>query len=133
MASLWLATPSQILIFSNLILLNLVSKSVFSLLKVLIFLRNQCTKWKMHFISKMKLNPIQDGPFRGCSRMGSQKGPLSKICHIYPTLMKIDTVISSLNKIQKIHKSLDTLLEFCWHQCFFTEDQQLLVYQEIHV
>ena len=32
--------------------------------------------WKMFFISS--LNPIQDGPFQGCSRMI----PISKICHI---------------------------------------------------
>ena len=32
-------------------------------------------------------NPIQDGPFRGCSRMrgGGQKAPLPKIYHTYPT------------------------------------------------
>ena len=35
-------------------------------------------------------NPIQDGHFRGCSWMGGgQKGPLPKICHEYPTMMKL--------------------------------------------
>ena len=62
-------------------------------------------------------NPIQDGSSRGCSRMGGGKKapPLSKICHTYPTLMKLGTVIPYLKKIQKIHKSCDTPLEFCWH------------------
>ena len=41
-------------------------------------------------------NPIQDGLFRGCSRMmgggvKSKKAPLPKICHTYPTMMKIDS------------------------------------------
>ena len=35
------------------------------------------------------INPIQDGHFQGRSRMGGQKGPLSKICHTYPTMMKL--------------------------------------------
>ena len=37
------------------------------------------------------LNPIQDGHFWGCSRMGGgeQKDPLPKICHTYPTTMKL--------------------------------------------
>ena len=39
---------------------------------------------------------------------GGKKHPLSKICHTYPTLMKLDTVISYLKKIQKLHESRDT-------------------------
>ena len=42
-------------------------------------------------------NPIQDGPFRGCSRMGGgAKIPpplLPKICHTCPTVMKLGSVI----------------------------------------
>ena len=59
------------------------------------------------------INPIQDGLFRGCSRMRGQKGPLPKICHTYPTVMKLGTVIPYPNKIQTIYESRDTLLEFC--------------------
>ena len=39
--------------------------------------------------------------------------PLLKICHTYPTMMKLGTVISYLKKIQEIYKSRDTFLEFC--------------------
>ena len=46
-------------------------------------------------------NHIQDGLFRG------------KICHAYPTMMKLGTVILYLKKIQKIYESRDNLLEFC--------------------
>ena len=53
------------------------------------------------------------GLFEDAHGWGAQKGPLSKICHIHPTMIKIDAVTPYLNKIQKIHKSLDTLLEFC--------------------
>ena len=47
-------------------------------------------------------NPVQDGLFRGCSRMG---GTLPKICHTYPTMMKFGTVIPYPKKIQKLNKS----------------------------
>ena len=50
----------------------------------------------------------------GCLRMGGggQRGPLSKICQTYPTLMNFGTVIPYLKKKQKVHKSRDTPLEF---------------------
>ena len=48
---------------------------------------------------------------------GGQKGfPSLKsvtLCHTYPTIMKLGTVITYLKKIQKINKSRDTPLEFC--------------------
>ena len=52
---------------------------------------------------------------------GGQKVPPSKICHTYPTLMKLGTVTRYLKKIQKIHKSRDTPSEFCWHWHFSPE------------
>ena len=77
------------------------------------------------------LNPIQDGHFWGCSRMGIQKCPLPKIYHTYPTIMKLYTVLPYLKKIQKLYKLLITTLDFCWHQHFLTGNQQILLYQEI--
>ena len=67
------------------------------------------------------VNPIQDGRFRGYSRMGG--GPfwgalLPKIRHTYPKMMKLGTVIPYLRKIQKMHNSRDTFLEFCWLSIF---------------
>ena len=53
-----------------------------------------------------------------------QKSLLPKICHTYPAMMKLGTVILYLNTIQK---SRYTLLEFCW-QYFFTVNQELLSY-----
>ena len=44
---------------------------------------------------------------------GGKKAPLSKICHTYPTTMKLDTLISYLKKIQKLYESRDTSPEFC--------------------
>ena len=72
-------------------------------------------RYKLRFeeIYKTKengVNPIQDGPFWGCSRMG---GGLPKICHTYPTMMKLGTVIPYLKKTPKIYESRDTPLEFC--------------------
>ena len=49
---------------------------------------------------------------------GEQKAPpphphLFKICHTYPAMMKLSTVIPYLKKIQKLYESRDTPLEFC--------------------
>ena len=75
----------------------------------------------------LKIDPIQDGLFRGCL----EKSPISKICHTYPTTMKLGTVIPYLKKIQKICKSRDTPSEFCWCHHFFIGNQKILLYQEI--
>ena len=62
---------------------------------------------------KLLINPIQDELFRGCSWMGGPKRPpLSKICHTYPTMMKLGRVIPYPKKVQKIYESRDTTLEF---------------------
>ena len=47
------------------------------------------------------LNPIQDRPFRGCLRMegGGKNAPVPMICHIYPTMMKLGTLIVYIKKI----------------------------------
>ena len=56
--------------------------------------------------------------------VGAKKPPHPKICHTYPTMIKLDKFIPYLKKIQKIYKSRETPLEFCWHQHFFTENQE---------
>ena len=45
----------------------------------------------VHFRGHDNFNPIQGGLFWGCSWMGGwgQKGPLPKICHTYPAIMKL--------------------------------------------
>ena len=59
------------------------------------------------------LNPVQNGLFGGC--------PLLEICHTHPIMRKLFTVTPYLTKFQKINKSCDTFLEFCWHQYFLPE------------
>ena len=72
---------------------------------------------------------IHIGSFWACSRIGVQKCPppptVPKICHTYPTTMKLNTAIPYLTKIQNIHKARETPNKFCWHQYFFTKNQQL--------
>ena len=41
-----------------------------------------------------------------------KKAPLPKICHTYPTMIKLATVIPYLKKIQKMYESRDTSFEF---------------------
>ena len=79
-------------------------------------------------------NPIQNGPFQGCSWMGGeggQKGALLKTCQTYPTMTKLGTVVPYLKKIQNICQSRDIPLEFFRHQYFFTRNQQILLHKEI--
>ena len=78
-------------------------------------------------------NLIQDGLFRSCSKLGSKKVLFSKICHTYPTIMKLGTAVRYLKRIHKIYKSRETSHDLCWYQFFFTGNQQLLLYQEIQI
>ena len=71
----------------------------------------QKTPWKkklqffnfMQWLMVCSLNPIQDGPFWGCSGMGEGgRGilppSLPKIFHTYPTMMKLGIVMPYLKK-----------------------------------
>ena len=44
---------------------------------------------------------------------GGKKVPFLKICRIYPTMMKLGTVMTYLKEIKKIYKPRDTPLAFC--------------------
>ena len=44
---------------------------------------------------------------------GVKKVTLRKICHTYPTMMKLSTVIPYLKEIDKKYESRDTPREFC--------------------
>ena len=59
---------------------------------------------------------------------GGKKTPVPKVCHTYPTMMKLDIVIPYLKKIQKIDDSRDTRHDFCEYQHFFIANQQILLY-----
>ena len=91
----------------------------------------QSVAWKALY----DFNPIDNGPFfRGCSWiLGTKKAPFPNICFTYPAVMTLGTVIPYPKKIQRIYKSCDTPLEFYWHQHFFTENQQILLYQKIQI
>ena len=54
-------------------------------------------------------------------RCGGTKVPFPKICHTYPTMMKLGTVIPYLMKIQKIYESCNAHVEFCCHKNFLSE------------
>ena len=56
----------------------------------------------------------------GWAKGGAKRHSLPKICHTFPKMMKLGTVIPSLKKDPKNIKSLDTPLEFCIHQHFLT-------------
>ena len=56
---------------------------------------------------------LQPRAFSGLPAVGGGKGPLPNICHTYPIMMKLGTVLPYLKKIQKIYQSCDTPSEFC--------------------
>ena len=60
-----------------------------------------------------------------------KKATVPKICHIYPAMMKLDTAIPYLHKIQTTYKSRDAPLASSEISIFFTGNQQLLLYLEI--
>ena len=89
------------------------------------------------------INPIQDELFQGCSRMrGGFLPTLPKICHTYPTMMKLGRVIPYPRRTQTIYKSRDTSLDtsldtshatVSWRQHFFTRNQQIWLHQETQI
>ena len=67
------------------------------------------------FRTQRRINSIQDGLFRGCSRM--MGGPPQNLSHIFYN----DETWQSYTlpkEGKKIYESRDTPLEFCWHQHF---------------
>ena len=64
------------------------------------------------------------GLFQGCLRIeGSKKAPPHpKICDIFSYNNETWDDYTLLNEFQKMYKSRDRLLEFCWHQHFFTRN-----------
>ena len=50
---------------------------------------------------------------------GKKDPPAHKICHIYPTTMKLGTVIPYLKKIKKNYESSDTPPDLC---CIFSRE-----------
>ena len=73
------------------------------------------------------------GAAHGWGEGVAKRPSLPKICHTYPTMMKLGTVIPYPKKIQKMYESRDTPLEFYSLQHFFTGNQQILLYQEIQI
>ena len=82
------------------------------------------------------INPIQNGPFPGCSLtwgVGVKRPPLPEIYHTFPTKMKLGTVISYLKKTQKIDESHDTPLEFCWLSIFHRKSANLAISENTNI
>ena len=49
--------------------------------------------------------------FRAAHGWGAKRPALPKLCHTYPAMMKLGTVIPYLKMIQKIYESRDTTPE----------------------
>ena len=59
---------------------------------------------------KAVLTLFRVGFFGAAHGWGDKKASLPKICHTYPAMMKLGTVIPDSKKIQKLYESRDTLL-----------------------
>ena len=87
------------------------------------FLKNvpSCNSFLEQFSFFLKMQDISLTLFRmgffgvvhGWGGGGAKRPPLSKICHTYPTVMKLGTVTPYPKKIQKVYEPRDTPLEFC--------------------
>ena len=62
---------------------------------------------------------------------GAKRYSLPKICHTYPTMMKLGTVIPYLKETQTVRKSHDNPIGFYRHERFFTRSHQYSLYQNI--
>ena len=87
-------------------------------------------QWFIYVLIKkllvMVLTLFRMGFFGAAHRWGlAKKATIHKICHTYPTMMKLSTVIAYLKKFQKTYESRDTPLEFCWNQHFLLEISKL--------
>ena len=130
--------PKQIIVFLDLVFLSVFPNrwqasflQIAYSLQCLIRLKKLCfpVDYLVYFLEYLiKLNCF----FYHTGR-GGKKSPHPKICHTYPTMMQLGTVIHYLKKIQKIYESRETPSEFCLHQHFFTGNQQILLYQEIQI
>ena len=68
---------------------------------------------------RVAFNPIEERPFRDCSRMRKQKGLLFKYYYTYRIVIELGTVIRCLKNIQKSYKSRDTHHKLCRYQSFY--------------
>ena len=64
------------------------------------------------FVLRGFLTLFRIGFFGAADGGGGERSLLLKICHTYPTMMKLGAVIPYLKKIEKIYESCDTPLEF---------------------
>ena len=66
---------------------------------------------------------------------GGKKAPLPKICHTYPTWMKLGTVIPYIS-YKKIQKNIWITWNIAWvllTWAIFTRNQQILLYQKMQI
>ena len=66
-------------------------------------------------------------------KKASKKDALPKICHTYPTMIKLGTVIHYIKKFQTYMNHLTHPLSSADISIFFTGNQQILLCQEIHI
>ena len=71
------------------------------------------------FSSLSSLILFSMGPLGVAHRCGGKKVSFPKICHTYPTMMKLGTVIPSLVKIQKISESREHMWSFAAISIFY--------------
>ena len=86
------------------------------------------TNW-VGFFKVRALNPIQDGHFWVCSRIGKKVRSLKSVKDVLQW-WNLAQLYLNLNKIKKPYKSRDRPFEFCWYQYFLIENQQLFLGQE---
>ena len=85
-----------------------------------------CKKLKKvicHELAEWFLTLFRMGIFGAAHGWGPERPlpPLPKICHTYPSMVKLGTVIPYLKKIQKIYKSCDISLSSTDISIFSTE------------
>ena len=90
---------------------SLFCRSITQLIFYLFKVNNRSNRERCEICSKLTLSLFR-WAFLGLLTDGED------ICHAFPTVLKLCTIIPYLQKIQKIYESRNATLESCWHHQF---------------
>ena len=70
------------------------------------------------------------GIFGAAHEWDAKRSPMAKICHTYPALMELGTVMPYLQNIQKVYESRDTPLNVYQYQLFLSEISKFFYFKK---
>ena len=92
-------------------------------------------KYTYHIMTRgsfhKNLNSIQDESFRGCSWVDDRwRGRRTQLLKSVTNILQCWNLAQSCFTLRRSKRHINHSTHSCWHQHFFTGNQQLLLYQE---